>query len=423
MPATPSLTSRARLAAVPRLFWPTPEDGRHRIRGKRFLLLSLPLIAAGGVAALAAMLRGHHVMGTTSEISWGVLIATYVFFAVSSSGLCFVGSLGDIFGIELFKPIAKKAVFLAFVILLLGFGVIATELERPFLLLRLVLLSPNFASPIWWMGTLYGVYFLFMTAELYLLLTEQHDRARKAGIVKLVAAIAACSNLGAVFALSHGRPYWYGPFVPLYMIATALVCGAALLIVVVYFEDYFTNERRLRAEHLALLQGLGRLLALFVGVVAVFTAWRAIAGVNGQHYGIYEVTKAMLGGPLFVSFWLFEILLALVVPLAVLLGPRRREPTFIALAAVLPLIGMFFVRYNFVYAGQMLSQKPVVGHFGELIDYAPPFKGNVAGLLPYTPSLVEVFIVLGALGAALVLFVVGRQVLRLEEGAHDGYPT
>jgi Ni/Fe-hydrogenase subunit HybB-like protein len=414
---TTSIISRDRMTGLWRLFWVSPGDGTHQARGKHLLQFLLPLIALGGVAALVALVRGHHVMGTTSEISWGVLIATYVFLAVSSSGLCLVGSLGDIFGIELFKPIAKKAVFLAFVVLLLGFGVIGTELERPFLLMKMVVLSPNFSSPIWWMGTLYGVYFLFLTVELVLMLAGDHGRAKKAGIVKLVAAIAASSNLGSVFGLLHSRPYWSGPFLPLYIIATSLVCGAALLILVVYFEDYFTNDRKLRPEHLPLLQALGKLLALFVGILALFTVWRLIAGVNGQHYHLYEVTLGMLQGPLFVSFWLFEVLLALAVPLVVLLGPRRREPTFIALAAVLPVIGMFFVRYNFVYAGQMFSLKPVVGRMGELIDYGPPFKGNVAGMLPYTPSLVEVLIVLGALSAAIVLFVVGRRVLKLEEEA------
>ena len=60
-----------------------------------------------------------------------MLIATYVFFAVSSTGLCLVSSLGHIFGFKVFEPIAKKAVFLAFVMLLVGFAVIGTELESP----------------------------------------------------------------------------------------------------------------------------------------------------------------------------------------------------------------------------------------------------------------------------------------------------
>ena len=417
MSSTTPIIARERLTGLWRLFWAGPDDVGATRRGKRFLLFLLPVMALGGVAALVAMVRGHHVMGTTSEISWGVLIATYVFLAVSSSGLCLVGSLGDIFGIELFKPVAKKAVFLAFIVLLLGFGVIGTELERPFLLVKMVILSPNLSSPIWWMGTLYGVYFVFLTAELYLMLKGDHDHARTAGIIKLVAAIAASSNLGSVFALSHSRPYWHGPFLPLYIVATSLVCGAALLIVVVYFEDYFTNDRQLRAEHRPLFLALGRLLALFVGIVALFTVWRVIAGLNGEHYHLYEVTMAMLTGPLFVSFWLFEIFLMLVVPLVVLFGPRRNEPGFIALAAALPIVSMFFVRYNFVYAGQMFSLKPVVGRLGELVTYGPPFKGNVAGYLPYTPSLVEVLVVTGALAAAIVLFVVGRRVLKLEEEA------
>ena len=153
-------------------------------------------------------------MGTTSEVSWGVLIATYVFFVAITSGLCLVSSLGHVFGFKVFEPIAKKALFLAFVTLIVGFSVIATELERPFLLLKLAILSPNPTAPIWWMGALYGTYTVIIAAELFFLMREDHPKARVVGIIGVVAAFAAHSNLGAVFGLSHARPFWFGPLRP-----------------------------------------------------------------------------------------------------------------------------------------------------------------------------------------------------------------
>jgi molybdopterin-containing oxidoreductase family membrane subunit len=385
--------------------------------GKR-LLQGLAVLAALGVAAGAvAWIGGHHVLGTTAEMPWGLLIATYVFFVVSSTGLCLVSSLGHVFGVKLFEPLAKRAILLALVTLLVGFAVMSAELEHPVLLLRLVLLSPNPASPIWWMGTLYGLYMIFIAAELWLLLRDDHRRARVAGILGIVAAVSAHSNLGAVFGLSHGRPYWYGPFLPIYFIASALLCGAALLILVVYLEDWFTNDRKLRPENAPLVAGLAKLLALFLFIVLFFTSWKIIAGVAGGHHHKYEVTMAMLSGPLFFSFWFFEMFIGLAVPLTILLGRRRHQPGWIALAAALPMLAVFVMRYNFVVAGQMFSLKPVVGPRGEIISYGPPFKGNPAGFLPYTPSLVEIGIVVGALAAAALLFVVGSRMLKLRKEA------
>ncbi|MFO0567448.1 MAG: NrfD/PsrC family molybdoenzyme membrane anchor subunit [Polyangiaceae bacterium] len=409
-----AIVDREELGRLGGLLRVAKSDERHVARGKRLLLGLFVLALAGAVAALVALLRGHHVMGTTSEISWGVLIATYVFFVVSSTGLCLVSSLGHVFGFKVFEPIAKKAIFLALVTLLVGFTVIATELERPFRLMKYAIFSPNPAAPIWWMGTLYGVYMVLIGAELYYLFAEDHRRAKQFGLASVIAAVAAHSNLGAVFGLSHSRPYWYGPLLPVYFIASALVCGAALLILIVTVGDYFGNDKKLRPEHAPLLDALRKLLALFITIIAFFTIWKTITGVAGQHYHKLEVTLASLSGPLFVSFWLFEVVLGMLVPLVLLLGPWRRSWHAVGLAAFLPMLSVFVMRYNFVVSGQMFSLKPVTGHGGEQLSYFPPFKGNVEGFLPYTPSWVEVLIVAGAIAAATLGFVVGSRVLALE---------
>ena len=83
-----AIVDREELGRLGGLLRVAKSDERHVARGKRLLLGLFVRALAGAVAALVALLRGHHVMGTTSEISWGVLIATYVFFVVSSTGLC-----------------------------------------------------------------------------------------------------------------------------------------------------------------------------------------------------------------------------------------------------------------------------------------------------------------------------------------------
>ncbi|MHB8872418.1 MAG: NrfD/PsrC family molybdoenzyme membrane anchor subunit [Myxococcaceae bacterium] len=412
---------RRGLATLPRLFQVAANEPAHRALGKRLLWALLAVALLGGGAALVAMARGHHVMGTTSEVPWGILIATYVFLVVSSTGLGLVSSLGHVFGFKLFEPIATRAMFLSLVTLVVGFSVIATELERPILLAKLALLSPNPASPIWWMGTLYGVYLVIIAAELYFLLIGDHRKSRIGGLVTVVAALSIhpTSNLGAVFGLSHARPYWNGPLLPIAFIASALVCGAALLILVVYFGDYFKKDKQLREGNAPLLEALGKLLALFIGITVLIGTWRIITGLNGGHYHLKEVTLALLTGPLFFSFWFFEVFVGTALPLTVLLGRKARSPRHLALAAGLTLLGVFVSRLNFVYAGQMFSLKPVAGRLGESMEYAPPFKGNVAGFLPYTPSLVEALVVAGALAAAVLLFVGGSKALKLvKENSH-----
>lgn len=397
-----------------------PDDAVHAAWGKRVVQVLLLVALAGAAAALTALVRGHHVMGTTSEISWGVLIATYVFLLHSVTGLCLVSSLGHVFGFKVFEPIAMRGTLLAFLTLLVGFSVIATEIEAPFKLMKWVVLSPNPTAPIWWMGTLYGVYLALLATELFFLFTKNHARAKVAGLLTVVAAVAAHSNLGAVFGLSHSRAFWAGPLVPVSFVATALVCGAAVLILLVTVGDYFGNQGALRPENEVLVDTLRKLLALFLAILTVFTAWKLISGVQGGHYGKYEVTMAALTGPLFVSFWLFEVLLGLVVPLVLLLGPWRRSWRAVALAGFLPMLSIFVMRFNFVLQGQMFSLKPVVGQLGERYTYQPAFKGNPEGFLSYTPSLVEALIVVGAIAAASLLYIASQRVLRMptQEESH-----
>lgn len=408
-----AFVDRAQLVQVPSLFRPASADPPHVRRGKWALWALLAVALAGAAAAAVALAKGHHVMGTTSELPWGVLIATYVYFVVSSTGLCLVSSLGHVFGFKVFEPIAKRAIYLALVTLLVGFSVIATELERPFLLAKLAVLSPNPKAPIWWMGALYGLYMVLIAVELFFLLKGAHRQAKVAGAVSVVAALAAHSNLGAVFGLAHARPVWYGPLLPVYFIASALMCGAALIILFVWLGDYFGNARRVRPENEPLLDALRQLLALFIGVVAFFTIWKLITGINGGHDHKFQVTLASLTGPLFFSFWVFEVFLGVVVPLTLLLGKARQSHRALAMAAALPMLAVFVMRYNFVLGGQMFSLRPLHGHLGGTIAYQPPFKGSVEGFLSYSPSLVEVLIVAGAIAAAVLLYVGGAKVLRV----------
>jgi molybdopterin-containing oxidoreductase family membrane subunit len=124
------------------------------------------LMLAGAIAGLMATVGGHHVYyNVNRELAWGVLISTYIFFVVTSTGLCLVSSIGHIFGVESFMPLAKRAVFLAIVTLCAGFFVICAEIKVPIRMMLYNIISPNLTSNIWWMGTLYGVALMVMILE------------------------------------------------------------------------------------------------------------------------------------------------------------------------------------------------------------------------------------------------------------------
>jgi Ni/Fe-hydrogenase subunit HybB-like protein len=370
-----------------------------------FSLLGLGM--AAGLASVGYVLMvGHsHAYNLTRQIPWGILISAYVFFAVSCSGLCLVSSLGHVFGVQEFEAIGKRAIMVAILTLLTGFGVMAMELDHPFRMALWVILSPNLSSGIWWMGTLYGLYLVLLCIELYAFIKEKHRLASMVGLVGFVVAISACSNLGAVFGLLDARPFWQGSYLPIFFIISALVSGSALLALIVYF-NHSLRGIELSPQYKKFMSTLGRLQALLLGILIFFVVWRTIPGLYAKYPGIYLATMAAITGHLSLNFWFFEALLGLIVPFVLLVNSSTRTPFGVMLAGLLTTIGVFFMRYDMVIAGQIV---PMRNSSGE----------NATVLLHYIPSVAEMGIVLGAVCACLFCYILIERNFNLNPGEHQ----
>ncbi len=358
-------------------------------------------VVVGIVGTGNVLLNGHSaVYNVTREIPWGILIATYVFLVVSSTGLCLVSSLGHVFGIEKFDFIGKRAIILAILTLLCGFGAIGMELTHPIRMGLYTIISPNFSSPIWWMGTLYGLYLVLLCAELFFLMKGMHKGAFAMGMIGFIAAITAHSNLGAVFGLLEARPYWHGSFLPIYFIVSALVSGGAIVSMIVYFNHKTTGEP-MPQKYEDFMGTLGKLQALFLLILVFFVVWKIIPGLYGHPPEKYEATVAVLSGPLAFNFWFFEVLLGLAIPVILLLNKKTRTPYGVMMAGLSSTVGIFFMRYDLVIAGQLVSMREGTADL-------------VGGLLQYSPSVTEIAIVIGAISTCLLLYTIAERLLPLE---------
>jgi Ni/Fe-hydrogenase subunit HybB-like protein len=370
-----------------------------------FSLLSLGMLI--GLISIGYVLKvGHsHAYNLTRQIPWGILISTYVFFAVSCSGLCLVSSLGHVFGIKEFEVIGKRAILAAILTLLTGFGVIAMELDHPFRMAIWVIFSPNPSSAIWWMGTLYGFYLVLLCIELYAFIKEKHKLASMIGLVGFVIAISACSNLGAVFGLLEARPFWHGSYLPIYFILSALVSGCALLALLVFF-NHSLRGLEIPSQYKNFMITLGKLQALLLGILIFFVIWKTIPGIYERYPGIYEATIATITGKLSLNFWFFEVFLGLAVPFIILLNRATRTPFGVMLAGLFTTIGLFFMRYDMVVAGQI---HPMRNSYG---------AGSTV-LLHYTPSLAEMGIVIGSVSVCLFVYILIEKKFDLSSTGHQ----
>jgi molybdopterin-containing oxidoreductase family membrane subunit len=359
------------------------------------------LLAVMGIAAgIHSLYIGHeHTFGVSREVPWGILIAAYVFFVVTSTGLCIVSSIGHVFGFSNFNPIAKRAVFMSIVTIIAGFMVIAFEIENSWRMPVGNVIGANPTSNIWWMGTLYGAYLFFMMIEFVMLQKNKHKVATGFGLAGLLIGVVAHSNLGAVFGLLNGREFWHGPYMPIYFIISAAMSGCVAIIFFSYMAYKF-NGWQMSEQIRKALESVAKLGALMMAVIIFFTSWKMIAGITGQPPGKFAAMQSLISGSYATNFWLGEVALGMIIPFCIIMAVRGRNMNALFIASVAGMIGIFFMRYDLVIVGQLVSHYHGLG----LVDYPELFS--------YSPSLHENLVVLGGIGFCGLLFLVGEKMFR-----------
>ena len=346
------------------------------------------------------LVHGHHAYGVTRQHPWGLLIAVYIFFVVSSTGLCIVGSLGDVFGFKDYEAISKRAIFGSIVTILGGFAVIAFEIGHPVTMMIYNVLSPGLTSAIWWMGTLYGLYLTFMIIEFVFLLKGDMKKAKAFGLTGLLVGLAAHSNLGSVFGFLNARPISNGVYYPTYFILTAFITG----IFIAYIMMGFRYKLNFPEEIKKMLQGLAKIQGLLVSILIFFVTWKMLTDMYGGMPNRADVAHHILGS---WTFWA-EVILAMLIPLLVVLKDYGRSPVLMFWASISGMVGIFFMRYNLVHDTQL---KPL--QMMKTREYMLPPEW-----VHYFPSSTEIMISLGGLGIVLFLYYVGTKAFNLDADEH-----
>ena len=94
--------------------------------------------------------------------------------------------------------------------------------------------------------------------------------------------------------------------------------------------------------------------------------------------------------------------MGLIIPVALLLNPRTRNLSVIAVASILVLVGMFAARVEFTLGGQLV---PVLQNLKHL-EYP---------LGSYSLTFVEIAVLLLAFAVSALLYTLGTKKLALEE--------
>jgi molybdopterin-containing oxidoreductase family membrane subunit len=370
------------------------------------ILFGLMLVVGVGVGIAGFFIGHEHVFNNTREVPWGLLISTYAFFAITSTGLCLLAAISHVFGGNSLAPLANRMVWISLITILSGFTVIGMEIENPWRMAIYNIISPNITSNIWWMGTLYGMALGFILLEFWLILTHRLGLALTLGIMGALAEVAANTCLGGVFSTLASRPFWYGAQMPVLFLACAFLSGAAAAIFFTHYA-YVIRRRKMEPHVFAGVQAAGKVLLLMIVLVAVGTFWRMASFYVGGASDGRIAADAFFNGPLSFNFWGLEVGVGLAAPALLLVLTRMKSLAAMSTAALMSLIGMFISRLNMVAGGQLVPQ--YLG-FDDLPNY-----------LNYTPSGYEWIVVLAGIGLTGVGFLQGERYFGKRFVEHEAH--
>lgn len=321
-------------------------------------------------------------------VQLGVLIAIYFFYSGLSAGSFVLSSLGTVFGIEKYKPIARAGVVMAVALIAIAPLHLIGDLEQPQRFYTLFFhLNPRSAiSYGTFLLTLYPlnsiIYLWFMMRKdlvtgakelgglkqkLYQLLTfGQHDLSEKAlendakwtkrlGTLGVPLALLVHGYAGFELANLQARALWHTSLMPLIFLMSAMVSGTGLLmLVLVLTQRFLSPEKALTPAWKALIYDIAQLMLWFIVVDATLMVIDFVVLYYTNAAG-HAAAKLFLYGSYRTMFLGVEIGLGLLVPFIIMLLPRtKRSIGWISLASVLTLIGVIAMRVNFVIGGQQV---------------------------------------------------------------------
>jgi len=329
-----------------------------------------------------------HVGEVSRENPWTLFIVNYMYMIYTGSGIIFLVALAELMNIEVVAKTAAGFMTLGLSMVFAGLFTIATDLNM--LNMLSMLTSPNFNAGMWLMLPLYLTYIPFVLFEIYLLITNKREWAKRLAMIVLLLSVGVdiieYFIQAKLFSMNVARHLWTEfPALTFYFIISAFVSSLGFMGLYAFFDHKKSNL------YSDLMEVIRKAILFFVIVLSAYEVFA---------YLVVDKTWAfnILFGYFKYAYFGGYILLALVLPF--LLTFNKGKPILTIIASVSTIIGGYVGRYLFVYGGNAnpLSDRFATGY--EKYDFY-----GVANSINYEwPHMAEVFIVIGSFGVALAVY-------------------
>ena len=365
------------------------------------------LLVLGGLfmlAALGAFLyfehNGHIVTGMDNQIVWGIPHVFAVFLIVAASGVLNVASIGSVFGKPVYKARAPLSGLLALAMMAGGLAVLAADLGRPDRLI-VAMTHFNFKSIFALNMMFYSGFFAIVSAYLVTMMDHSlNGYSKVVGFLAFFWRLALTTATGSIFGFLIARTaYGSALMAPMFIIYSFAYGLAAFLIV--QGSMYAWNKVQLDEDILARMKNL---LAVFVGAALYFTAVMHLTSLYFAKQIDYERFLLLDGGIHTAMFWLGQVVIGGIVPLALIFTAGRSQTRVIA-ASMLVVLGGLAQMYVTIVSGQAFPLEMFPGY-----AVTSSFQDGIINA--YSPTLGEFALGFGGIALAFLITVIAVHVLR-----------
>ena len=372
------------------------------------LLAAVVLVGVG--AAYYMEHHGHYVTGMNNQIVWGMPHVFAVFLIVAASGALNVASISSVFGKAAYKPLAPLSGLLAIALLAGGLAVLVLDLGRPDRLI-VAMTYYNFKSIFAWNIFLYTGFMAVVIVYLWMMMERKMNRFTKpAGFFAFIWRLALTTGTGSIFGFLVAREAYDAAIMAPMFVIMSFSFGLAIYLLVLMAAFRWT-ERPLGNK---ILYRLKNLLGVFVASVLYFVVAYHLTNLYAtEHHGVERFI--LLDGGIYTKvFWIGQILLGSLLPLAMLYHPTLgKSRAVIGWACGLIILGGLSQLYVILIGGQAYPLNIFPG-----MEVTSSFADGVVA--SYAPSLPEVLLGIGGVGIALLLVTVAVKALRfLPESLDD----
>ncbi|WP_449314648.1 NrfD/PsrC family molybdoenzyme membrane anchor subunit [Rubneribacter sp.] len=381
--------------------------------------LTIAIAVAAVVTVLGIVLWGMQLSGGMVQTgmrnldSWGLYITMFMFFVGLSAGGLIISSVPKAFGMEGFGGISKVAVWTSICCTVLAIGFVVVDLGQPFRVWELFAYS-NLGSPLMWDIIVLFVYLILSVVYLWAQLRAEAGKVsavalRVVSVVALVCAVLVHSVTAWIFGLQQAHEFWHTALLGPWFVSSALVCGTALVLVVVIAlrrAGYLELEQRYVTR-------LAKMLGAFLLVDLYFFGCDLLTSAFPEGSGA-EVVAMLTTGSLAPFFWVEIIGCALAA--VVCFVPSLRTNPLIVVASLLAIVGIFCKRVQLLVGGFQIPNVDYAFQTNALTvtNWEGGFEAAYQGMV-YWPTALELGVALGILGLGALMLCVGLKFLPLKQ--------